>query len=128
MVMQWKQQIKEGDESGKTREHLEPKRRVGARDSGREGFQKALLSLSQAKERRQILKLFSLHGGKKRLSFTLKYTEFLLNSHLHDDIKANHKTTGNNSLPILKLFSLHGGKKRDSPVQVHRISLKFTSS
>ena len=37
--MKWKQQIEEAYESGKTRENLEPKRRVGARDSGREGFQ-----------------------------------------------------------------------------------------
>ena len=32
MVMKWKQQIEEAYESGKAREHLEPKRGVGARD------------------------------------------------------------------------------------------------
>lgn len=59
MVLKRKQdalakQAEEGDTSGKTREHIETKRRVGAADGGqgRDNIELAMVSLLQAKERK----------------------------------------------------------------------------
>ena len=101
MVMKRKQealakQVDEGDESGKTREHLETKRRVGAGDSvqGRDKFQDALIGLLHVKERKVDTEAarFAMEERKEMSARLDKYMEYLLNPNIPEEIKANYKS------------------------------------
>ena len=88
-------QMDEGDESGKTCEHL-CTRRVGAGDSGqgRDKFQDALIGLLQVKERKVDTEAARLAmEERKEMSARLdKYMEYLVNPNIPEEIKSNYKS------------------------------------
>ena len=88
-------QLEEGDDggAGKTREHLETRKRVGNGEAGREKLLEGMVSLVQAQQQTAKansarLALEEMNALSARLD---KYMEYLMNPNIPGELKANYQ-------------------------------------
>jgi hypothetical protein len=92
-------QVESGDETGKTREHLEPnaKKRVKVDDDDRKNFYNAMVSMAQIEQRKLEVQEKAIEqkertDQRKELQDQLdKYMGYLMNPQLNQTIKTNYE-------------------------------------
>ena len=83
-----------GSAPGKTREHLETKKRVGSGGAGRENLSEALVSLVQTQQQTAHInsRRLALDERNQKSELLDKYMQYLMNPHIPVEIKSNYQT------------------------------------